>query len=367
MDMKIKMFYPFVPEEARRGVDDVLRSQFIGQGPKVDAFEKAFAWTFNTPYVASMNSGTSALETAYDLLGLGKGDEVISTPLTCTATNLPLLRRGCKIIWADIKPCTLNIDPQDVERKITPKTKAIIQVHLGGIKAEVAEARKGWDLGRHVPVVSDAAQALGIFEGDYTVCSFQAIKHISTGDGGMLVIETANPERDRNNARLYRWFGIDRSKKIRNNWQACLERKMTFDIQLPGAKRQMNDIAAAMGLAALPYYGEIIEHRREIHTRYLDRLSKLDGIDVVDDVVNTFWLFTILADRRDDLIRKLFEADIDCNPVQLRNDIYKIFGGKRADLPVMNELEFSYLSLPQGMHVTVDDVDYICDVIKEGW
>ena len=355
----IELFWPFVPKEAREAVDDVLRSRFIGQGPKVDEFEKEFERFFSVKYSVSLNSGTSALETAYDLIGLKQGDEVISTPLTCTATNLPLLRRGVKIIWADILKETLCIDPVDVHSKITKKTKAIVQVHLGGIKADAGFC--------HVPVVSDACQALGIFTGDFTCCSFQAIKHLTTGDGGMLVVNTKSPERDRNNARLLRWFGIDRRKKIANNWQAYKERKMTFDISLPGTKRQMNDIQAAMGLAALKHYDEMIEHRKRLFLIYKDRLKGMDGIKLIDGETNVYWLATVLVERRDDFAKAMFESDIDTNLVQVRNDVYKIFGGERTDLPVMNEIEDQYISIPLGNHVSEDEVNYICDTIQKGW
>lgn len=352
----IDLFRPYVPKEAREAVDEVLRSRFIGQGPKVEEFERVFQSKFSVPYSVALNSGTSALDTAYEILNLGPGDEVISTPLTCTATNLALLRRCVKIVWADILPDTLCINPSDVQAKITEKTKAIVQVHLGGIKADVGLT--------HVPVVSDAAQALGIFNGDFTCCSFQAIKHITTGDGGMLVTDSPKKAHD---AKLLRWFGIDREKKIANNWQAYQHRKMTFDIELPGTKRHMNDMQAAMGIVGLDHYDEVINYRSRLFGIYLEKLKDLDGISVVDGPENKYWLCTVLVERRDDFARKLFEADIDTNVVQVRNDIYKIFGGKRTKLPVMNELEEKYLCLPIGMHVTDEDVEYITDVIKEGW
>lgn len=352
----IDLFFPYVPKEAIEAVSDVLRTRWIGQGPKVEEFEKEFAKLFNLKYVVSVSSGTAALETAYELIGLKKGDEVISTPFTCTATNLLLLRQGVKIVWADILPSTLCIDPVDVHAKLTPKTKAVVQVHLGGIKAEVGKL--------HIPVISDAAQALGIFVGDFSICSFQAIKHITTGDGGMLICPT---ERLRNEAKLQRWFGIDREKKVKNNWQAYLERKMTFDIKFPGTKRHMNDIAAAMGLVGLQHYHQVIEYRGKLFRLYKERLKDIDGITVIDGPENTYWLMTILVERRDDFARMLFEADVDTNIVQVRNDIYKIFGGQRTELPVLNELEYKYISLPLGMHITEDDVNYICDCIKRGW
>lgn len=333
-----------------------MRSRFIGQGPVVERFEKFFCDLFNVPYAVSVNSGTSALETAYDLIGLKPGDEVISTPLTCTATNIPLLQRGVKIIWADILPDTLCIDPEDVWRKRTPKTKAVVQVHLGGIRAEVENVG--------VPVVSDAAQSLGIFVGDYTCCSFQAIKHISTGDGGMLVVTN---EKEYRRAKLLRWFGIDREVKIKNNWQAYTKRKMTFDIEFPGYKRHMNDIAAAMGIVGIDHYDSVVHHRGKLFERYRENLKDFDDVQLVDGKRNTYWLCTVLVERREDFAKMLFEADVDTNLVQVRNDLFKIFGGKREDLPVMNEIEDKYISLPLNMKTTIDDVDYICDKIKAGW
>lgn len=352
----IDLFYPFVPREAIDDVADTLRSRFIGQGPRVDLFEKEFCKKFGVRHAVSLNSGTSALETAYDLIGLKPGDEVISTPLTCTATNLPLVRRGVKIVWADILEKTLCIDPKDVDRKITPQTKAVVQVHLGGIQAEVNYTP--------VPIVSDAAQALGIFTGDYTCCSFQAIKHITTGDGGMLVVHSNKEEHD---AKLLRWFGIDRAKKIANNWQAYRERAMTFDINLPGTKRHMTDIAAAMGIASLRYYDQVIAHRKKIFDIYRAELAGMDGIRLVDSHLNTYWLATVLVERRDDFAKMLFEADIDSNMVQIRNDIYAIFGGKRTDLPVMNKIEDKYISIPLTMGTTEENAHYIVDKIRGGW
>lgn len=357
--MQIDLFHPFVPKEAIEAVGECLRGRFIGQGPKVDLFEKLFCEKFSLNNAVALNSGTSALETAYDLIGIGPGDEVITTPLTCTATNLPLLRRGAKLIWADIDPNTLCIDAKDVQRKINICTKAVVQVHLGGINA---------DIGRHfsgqIPLVSDAAQALGIFNGDYTCCSFQAIKHLTTGDGGMI---WCNKQHEAHQAKLYRWFGIDRDKKIANNWQAYKERKMTFDIEVPGTKRQMTDIAAVMGIAALPYYEKIMSQRWGLAKLYQSLLSQVPGIRVINGLDNKWWLLTVIVEDRDNFAKKLFEYDIDTNVVQVRNDIYKIFGAERQDLPVMNMLENKYLCLPIGTHVSVEDVHYICDTIARGW
>jgi dTDP-4-amino-4,6-dideoxygalactose transaminase len=176
-----------------------------------------------------------------------------------------------------------------------------------------------------------------------------------------------NSERDRNNAKLLRWFGIDREKKIRNNWQAYKDRAMTFDIQIPGHKRQMTDIAAAMGLAGLKHYEDMMSTREHQFRIYSSRLHEVSGIKLINGPENTYWLATVLVDRRDDFAKAMFEADIDVNLVQLRNDIFKVFGGKRANLPVMNELEGKYISIPLGPHLSDDDINYVCDKIEEGW
>jgi len=353
----INLFEPYVPKDAIEAVTDVLRSRFIGQGPKVDEFEKEFERFFNVKYAVSVNSGTSALETAYDLVGLDENSEVIVPVLNCTAGGTALLRRKCKIVFADILESTLNIDPVDVRSKITDKTKAVVQTHLGGIKSDIGKL--------HIPVISDAAQALGIFVGDYTCNSFQAIKHISTPDLGMIII---NNSEKAHKAKLFRWFGIDRQKKILNNYQAYRERKMTFDIEIAGSKRQPNDIAAAMALIGLKHYHEILDHRRKIFNIYKKELANIDGITLVDGQENVYWLATLLIEkRRDDFAKMMFEADVDVNTVHVRNDIYKIFGGFKQDLPMMNKLEERYISIPCGGNVSEGDCHYIISCIKSGW
>jgi dTDP-4-amino-4,6-dideoxygalactose transaminase len=227
---------------------------------------------------------------------------------------------------------------------------------LGGVDANIGRV--------HVPVVSDACQALGIFRGDYTCCSFQAIKHITTGDGGMLICPTEETCKE---AKLLRWFGIDRERGIEDTWASYRTRMMCFDIEVPGTKKHMNDIAAAMGIAGLKHYGEVLDHRRKCFNIYKRMVAGMDGIRIVDGVVNTCWLATFIVERRDDFAKKMFNMGIECNVVQVRNDVYSIFGGRQSDLPVMDSVEHKYLSLPLGMHTSEEDIEFICDVIRGGW
>lgn len=357
MEYKIPLFWPYITHKTKQAVNDVLDTRWVGQGPKVDEFEKAMGDKFNIRYPLMTNSGTSALELAYDLIGIKKGDEVITTPLTCTATNIPLLRRGAKLIFADIDDSTLCISQNSVDKLITDKTKAIVNVNLGGIKNIITTSK-------NIPIVTDSAQAIGYTNGDYVIYSFQAIKHFTTGDGGMLCLP--NGERYKE-AKLKRWFGIDRDKKRSYDWQAYKEREMTFDIEHLGYKYQPTDISAAMGLAGLKDYDEIIEHRRTIFNIYKSKLDGLEGIRIVDGEENLCWLATFLVDDRDQFSKVLSDAGIETNLVQVRNDIYNIFGGKRQDLPFMNRIEHQYISIPIHHKVSFDDALYIVNAIKKGY
>lgn len=351
----VKLFSPYLPQTIIPEIKKVFDSGCITQGKTVEQFERDFAKLFNVSYPVSMNSCTSALETAYELLNLKPGDEVISTPLTCTATNIPLLRRGVKIVWADILEDTLCIDPVSVRDKLTANTKAVVQVHLGGVRADVGKI--------FLPVVSDAAQALGIFTGDMTCCSFQAIKHITTADGGMLVVDRETYYRK---AKLLRWFGIDRDQPVENGWESYKNRMMSFEPECLGSKRHMNDMQAAMGIAGLRHYTVQLRHREHLFDTYWSRLNGMAGLSIIEGKDSVHWLMTVLVERRDDFAKMLFEKGIETNVVQIRNDAYKIFGG-RAELPVMDAVEDKYISLPIGMHVATDDVEYICDQIERGW
>ena len=216
----INLFHPYYNgkkiQKAMKSMFPGNRSnRWLGQGPKVDEFEKKFGEKFNYKYCLALNSGSAALELAYHLIGLKEGDEVIYPVLTCTATGIPLLRRGVKIIFADINEDNWTIDVEDIKRKITKKTKAIVAVTLGGlpINPEVAKIARKYK----IPLVIDACQSLGVSEkfGDYICYSLQAIKHFTTGDGGFLVVRNKKLYK---RAKKLRWFGIDREKRVRNNF-----------------------------------------------------------------------------------------------------------------------------------------------------
>jgi perosamine synthetase len=364
----IVLFHPNIPKNSIQEVSTVLNTRWIGQGPKVEAFEKRFEEKFTNPcQCVAVGSGTDALHLAYILADIQAGDEVISPVFTCTATNIPLLYMGVKIIFADVDE-NLNIDIAHVKKLITPRTKAIVCVHYGGLPCEMDEL---WELGRkhNIKIIEDAAHAVGAkykakiigSQSDFTMFSFQAIKHITTGDGGMLVIK--DPQLYEKAKRL-RWFGIDRSSKQKGIWEN--------DITEVGYKYQMTDLGASIGLAALDEFDEHLAHRQKLYHLYKDLLENIEGIRVIGkeftDREHAAWLLTAEVDRREALMLHLRKHKIESSQVHYRNDRYSIFGGRTiGKFPKMDAIEDRYLVLPLHGKVKEEDIFYIAEVMKKGW
>lgn len=348
----IPLFWPQVYKEEWLGaLEEVFSTRWIGQGPRVDLFEKTFGEKFGYDYCLAVNSGTSALELAYHLLDIQEGDEVLTTVFTCTATNIPLIRRKADIKFVDIGD-NFTMDYDDVCKKISDKTKALVVVTLGGIPIDtrIFDIAKQFD----VPVVVDAAQSLGVSEqyGDYICYSFQAIKHFNTADGGMLVLRNQE-EYDR--AKKLRWFGIDREAKKRVNWKCMVNHQMAMEIEEAGYKYHMNDVAAALGMVGLFHSDEILEQRKLICDTYLRNLWT--HVPVVCG--GSFWLLAVMVNDRDKVMDYLTKEGVENDLVQLRNDIFKVFGGERQDLPNMNRIESQYLYLPLNCKLTVENTEFI--------
>lgn len=353
---KISLFWPALyKDEWLAELGKVFDTRWIGQGPLVDEFEKQFGDKFGFNYCLSVNSGTAALELAYHLIGIKKGDEILTPVFTCSATNIPLARRGAKLNFLDIND-KLVVDYEDVKKKISKRTKALVVVNLGGIRTE----DRIFDLAKEygVPVVIDAAQSVGIPEpqGDYVCYSFQAIKHFTTGDGGMLVVRN---KKEYERAKKLRWFGIDRVAKKRANWKWTVNHQMALDIEELGYKYHMNDIAAAMGLVGLKHSDELLEHRRQLCEAYAKNLAHQSIYG------GACWLFAILTDKRNKMMEYLEEHGIENDLIQIRNDIFSLFGGTKQDLPNMAKIEDKYLYLPLHQNLTLDDVKYIANIIKQ--
>ena len=372
----IVLFHPFIPEEAKAEVLDTLNTRWIGQGPKVASFEKLFTEkeADGHPSVA-VGSGTDALHLAYRLCGLDNKSEVIAPLFTCTATNIPLLYEHAKIKFVDIEPKSMNMDVTAIEPLINERTKAIVVVHFGGYPCNLDELSR-IERQYGIPVIQDGAHAFGLRWRSrpmahwtrFTMYSFQAIKHITTGDGGMLVVNASDPEIVKA-ARRIRWFGIDREKKQGGIWEN--------DIVEVGYKYQMTNLGACVGLAGLRHSDGLMSHRRQLLALYEQGLANIPGIEYFagkaegpdETYEHAAWLCTILAERRADLQRKLYEKGIESGQVHYRNDRYSIFKESVAGqaFPNLDKVQDDYLTLPLHHLVTEENVAYICDQIRQGW
>lgn len=350
-------------------VTETLHSTFLSEGKRVKEFENAISQTLGMINPIALNSGTSALHLAVVLAGIGQGDEVIIPAQTFVATGLIVIQQGAKPVFADVNYNTGNIDIESIKSKITSKTKAIIPVHWGGMPCDMDEINQVAKENNLI-VIEDAAHAPGAkYKGkfigsisDYTCFSFQAIKHITTGDGGAvgcLSTQKANEGFTR------RWFGIDRS-----NSKPSFLGERQYDISLLGYKYHMNDYAATLGLANISDYWERNERLKNIATYYRKELNLIPGIDLWDapsDRESAWWLFGMHVQKRDDFIKALAERGVTASVVHQRIDRNSIFGGIRRDLVNQEKFDNTQVHIPLHAGIFEKDASFIVDAIKKGW
>ena len=310
---------PRIEEQTIDEVANVLRSGWLGSGPKCKAFEAAFENYLQVRTALTVNSCTAALHLALLALDIGPGDEVITTPMTYCATANVIVHTGATPVFADIDPVTWNLDPENVSRKITGKTKAILPVHYLGRPCDV-EAFDGLAQKHGLKVVYDAAHAIEARVGgksvaswgDATCYSFHPTKNITTGEGGMLVSKREDIIRK---ASVLRQHGLDIDSWTRYEEQS-FGRYLTVTA---GFKYNMPDINAAIGLMQLPRIEEWLTRREEIWDRYARELKPLPLLlpaPIADGTRHARHLFTPLLDlaqsgmSRKELIERLKEKGI---------------------------------------------------------
>ena len=362
-------FSTHISKKAKEKVNEVLDSTFISAGKVAEQFENALSEKLGLVNPVAVNSGTSALHLALAIAGVWPGDEVILPAQTFVATGLVILMQGATPVFADIQYETGNIDPASIREKITEKTKAIIPVHWAGYPCDMDEINSIAEE-YNLAVIEDAAHALGATYKNkpigsvsrFTAFSFQAIKHLTTGDGGALCC--LNDE-DYNTAINRRWFGIDRA-----NSKPSILGEREYDIDAVGYKYHMNNLAAAVGLGNLDDFSENLKRRREIALRYRDELKNVLGLKKLDykyDRESAYWLFTVLIERRVDFIKKLKEHGIPASVVHLRIDHNSVFGGITPDLPDQERFNEDHVAIPVHSGLSDDEMGQIIDCIKRGW
>ena len=394
MKNNIDLFKVFMSPNATEEVAKVLNSGYIGQGKKVEEFESDLKNYFNYNYISTLNSGTSALHLALHLLkkpyknintinnydniksnwpGLEEGDEVLATPMTCTASNWPILANGLKIKWVDIDPTTLNMDLEDLARKITPKTKVIMLVHWGGYPNDLDRIKKiqhdTYDkFGFKPAVIEDGAHSFGSkykgkpigTHGNLTMYSLQAIKHLTSIDGGLLI----TPHKELyQRTKLTRWYGIDRDDNRKDF-------RCEADIKEWGFKFHMNDVCATVGIENLKLVDGLIKTHKENAIFYDTNLINLTGVNLLKrehGFDSSFWIYSMLVENRESFFKWMKECGIISSQVHERNDKHTCVKEYSSFLPTLDKTIDNIVSIPVGWWVTEENREYIIDCIKKGW
>jgi len=344
----IRLFRVCMQDDAAGAVASVLRSGYIGEGNVVQEFEVAFAEAVRAPRrVLATSSCTAALALAYQMVGITSNEAVVVTPLTCFATVAPLLSRGARIIWVDVDPATGLMIPEDaVAKALRYGARAIVAVDWGGRIADYEALHQAG-----IPVIQDAAHdglapILDGPHGDYVCWSFQAIKFLTTGDGGALLCP--NEERTER-ARLARWYGLDREK---GDSFRCSQ-----NITVVGHKYHMNNIAAAIGLANLSLAREMQERQRQ-HSRYLAAM----GLGLAPRDRDGAWLHTVLVRDPISYRQNMARYGVEVSPVHARCDQHSVvqaFTWSGAELPGVDSFAAHQVNLPIGWGLTNQDLDIV--------
>ena len=362
------LFKPFISPNSKIEILKTLNSRWIGQGPKVDKFEKIISKKLESNNsVIAVNSGTAALTLAYNMIK--KKKNLVLAPLfTCTATNIPLVQLGFKLKFIDINKLSLNAS---LEKYIDhlDDCDAVVIVHYGGGIIKNLDKLYNSCKKKDIPLIQDAAHCFGVkYKGkalssfaDFTIYSFQAIKTITTGDGGALVINKKSKYLEKvPKIKRMRWFGINREEKQKGIWEN--------DIIELGYKFQMTDLAASIGIANLNHLKKIISHRKKLLITYKQYLpkSKVINISGLQNISQSHgaWLQTIICKDRMNLQKFLYSYNIETNQVHYRNDRYSIFKKFRKKFINMDEIEDQYICLPLHHDISVKDVKKICNLIS---
>lgn len=361
-----------------KALSKVFESGYIGEGENVKIFENMLKKWFDNENLLVTNSGTSSLYLALDVIRetyelIPNETEVLCTALSCLATALPIKTMGFNIKWVDVDENNLNINLTDLENKLTENTRIVMLVHWGGTPVDLVKLQKIKEnyfdkYEKELLVIEDSAHCfdskinrenIGINKFNNYLCySLQAIKFLTTGDGGILI----TPEDTFKQAKLKRWFGIDRDA---GNSMRCIQK-----LDYVGFKFQPNNIMATIGM--YNFYGAInnVDVNRENAKFYNENLKNIDGLKLLvnpDTVESSYWIYTILVDRKEDFKKMMKEKNISVSEVHNRMDTQPIFKEFQTHLPIMDSLEDKYICIPVGWWLSQNDLNYIVESIKGGW
>jgi dTDP-4-amino-4,6-dideoxygalactose transaminase len=367
---------PWVDDAGIKAVTDVLQSGWLTRGPRTEQFERAFRTYVGSRHAIGLSSCTAGLHLALVALGIGPGDEVITSPITFPATANVIVHQGARPIFADVEPLTLNLDPARVEAKITPRTRAIMPVHFAGhpcrMDAFLALA------GRHrLRVVEDAAHAIEAWAGDrkvggigdFTAFSFYATKNLTTAEGGML---TTNDDELAEQARVLSLHGISRDAWMRYGPDGPLH----WETVSPGYKYNMFDVQAALGLTQLERLEEWWKIRGAYLRRYREGIADLPEVEMLGEEpgirhANHLCVIVLDTDRlridRDGVMSALraegIGTGVHFRSLSLHPYYRRTFPAPPGDLTVAESVSERLLSLPLYPKMSADDLGDVLDAL----
>jgi perosamine synthetase len=366
----------YIDEEDIKAVVDVLRSDWITQGPKIAEFERKVADYCGAKYAVAVSSGTAALHLACMAAGVSTGDEIITSPITFVASANCAIYVGARPIFADIRPDTYCIDVDEIKRKITTRTKAVIPVDFAGHPCDMDEIN---EIARNkgLVVIEDAAHSLGAEYkkkkvgslADMTILSFHPVKHITTGEGGMVVT---------NNIKYYERLLLLRTHGITRDKDKFVGRENStmpwyHEMQEMGFNYRITDIQCALGISQMGKLERFVKRRREIAAAYGNSFSALDEILIPaesPDRMSSFHLYPIqlrTADRNS-IFARLTEGGVGVNvhyiPVHLQPFYRKRFGYKAGDFPRAETYFKRSISLPVHQCMTDSDIEYVIRTVR---
>ena len=380
---QIPLFKVFMDKSAIEESNKVLSSGYVTQGPIVENFENKLKSFFNEDLVTTTNSATSALHLVMHMLktnGLGpekikvtgNEDHILTTPLTCTATNWPILLNNINLRWVDVDESNCNMDLDDLEEKLNENTKAVLLVHWGGFPIDLNKLKKIQDdfnnkYGFKFVIIEDCAHAFGSKFNDKLIgsfsnistFSFQAIKHLTAVDGGCVIF---NDQDDFERSKLLRWYGIDRNENRKDF-------RCEADISEIGFKFHMNDVNASIGLANLePVVNDLLPIHISNGNFYNDKLKNIQGVELMDytsQLEIPYWIYTIKVKNRQEFMKYMDKKNIVTSRVHERNDIHSAVSKYVESLPNLDKLIDEMVCIPVGWWVSEESRDYIVECIKE--